>query len=187
MQRMWVFCQIQAGGNQIQNKLTAALLRRINSLFRSYLSGKAKPQRSMRDGVSHVRTQGCSTQHLSHFCGAFSLTYFSVDCKSRMPGLLILRSAFLMIHKNNLQQFPISYWHYPSNYAKIGHKENTAFYRRERKKAPAEMLRRNSTSLDVYVLETHKHPPESRRRRCFDYNTPFANFQVTLVKMKKYF
>ena len=72
-------------------------------------------------------------------------------------------------------------------YAKIRHKENTAFYRRERKKAPAETLRWHSTSPNVYVLKTHKHPPESRRRRWLDYNTSLNRFQAVSVKTRDFF
>ena len=151
-------------------------------LFRSYLSGKAKPQRSVRRGCSLRPNSGLveTTPKPLLRCIQFNIFF------GRMQGLLMLRMVSItIINKNIFQHFPISYWHYPSNYAKIKQK-NTVPTGGE-KGSPAETLSWHSTSPDVYVLRTHKHPPESRRRRCFDYNTPFANFQVMSVKMKKFF
>ena len=45
------------------------------------------------------------------------------------------------------------------------------------KRAPAEMLSWHSTSPDVYVVRTHKHPPESRHRRWWYYSIPISTLQ----------
>ncbi len=154
--------------------------------FRSYFSGKAKPQRSARGRSLSlaVLLSAVLWLRLRSQCHCFCASSFVFGCV--MTSISTARSViswqrrifgvFLFFLKFAWQLYQIM----------LKYDKRIRVLPAGTKSAPAELLRWDSTIPDAYVLQTHKHPPESRRRRWFDYNTPFSNFQVMSAKRRNF-